>query len=238
MARGHEKTHVRNNHSEAAWQKAYQEIKHRILTMQLKPGNIVSELAVAKELQLSRTPVREAIKRLEHEGLVASENRRKRVYIVTIHEVNEIFDLKVAIEGRMARFAALRKSAEQARQLESILERMRRFAESDLDNLTHDHAMIHEWLVIDREFHHVLFAMAQNRKAEQIINNLNSQWHRLALGILAMEGRLKQNIAEHLEMGSAILAGEPDRSEELMSRHLAKLHNTITNIMEMFHFPT
>jgi len=222
---------------EPAHEKAYRELKDRILTMKLRPGDTIAEASLADELGVSRTPVRAAINRLEQEGLIQSEKRRKRVYILTIHEVQEIFDLKIAIEARVARLAAERGRDAHKREMQDILERMHQFSQNEFNRLNHDHALIQEWLVIDRSFHHLLFSMAQNRRAEQMVDNLNIQWHRLQLGILAMEGRLRQNVEEHVAIGDAVAAGEAEKAESLMIDHFEKLHHTIRSIMEVFHFP-
>ena len=87
------------NKKSKAWEKAYDRIKDMILTMKIKPGEIVSENNLSKQLGISRTPVREAIKALEQEGLIIASNRRKRVYVLTVKEIEEIFELKKAIES-------------------------------------------------------------------------------------------------------------------------------------------
>ena len=222
---------------ESAWQKAYSEIKSRILSTKLKPGDVVSEIALAKELTLSRAPVREAIRRLEQEGLVESKNRRKHVFNLSVREIDEIFELKTAIEGNIARLAVTRKSPEQTRALSSVLERMNTLSQHDTDGLTRDHPLIGEWLELDREFHHVLYEMAQNPRAEQLVGNLNSQWHRLRAGILATEGRLLQNIHEHLEVGREVISGDADKARELMVDHLERLHKTISAVAAVFQYP-
>lgn len=236
------KTSASKQHSEnsaaPAWEQAYNKIKEQILHMEIKPGEMISELNLAKELGISRTPVREAISRLEQEGLIETENRRKRAYVLRIHEIDEIFDLKKGIEGEIARVATERAEEQQKDQLCELLQAMREFGEShSFENLTQEHRLIKDWLELDEQFHALLFEMASNRRAEQIVRSLNSQWHRLELGLLAMEGRLQRNIEEHLEMGAAIIGGKSEEARVLMVNHLERLHGTIANIMRMFHFP-
>ena len=221
-----------------AWEHAYNQIKEQILHMDIKPGEMISELNLAKELGISRTPVREAISRLEQEGLIETENRRKRAYVLRIHEIDEIFDLKKGIEGEIARVATQRAGEKQKEELSRLLTAMREFGEShSFENLTQEHRLVKEWLELDEQFHSLLFEMASNRRSEQIVRSLNSQWHRLELGLLAMEGRLQRNIEEHLEMGEAIIGGKSENARVQMVDHLERLHTTIANIMRMFHFP-
>lgn len=220
-----------------AWAKAYEEIRHRILAMEMKPGEIVSENKLSQELGISRTPIREALKQLEQDGLISSSNRRKRVFVLTIHEVEDIFDLKIAIESHIARWAAERGEKSERAQLQQVVQSMKRFADIPEDT-SEVHAWIEEWLVVDEQFHALLYQMAGNKRSEQIIKNLNYQWHRLRIGLLAMEGRIQKSVKEHAAIAQVILEGEADDAERLMKEHLGNLKNMITTIMSAFHFPT
>jgi DNA-binding GntR family transcriptional regulator len=222
--------------SKEAWTKAYEEIRHRILAMEMKPGEIVSENKLSQELGISRTPIREALKQLEQDGLISSSNRRKRVFVLTIHEVEEIFDLKIAVESHIARWAAERGEQVERKQLQQIVQRMKKFADIPED-LSEVHEWIDEWLEIDNQFHALLFQMANNKRSEQIVKNLNYQWHRLRIGLLAMEGRIQKSVKEHANIARAILEGNAENAENLMKDHLGNLKKMITTIMSAFHFP-
>lgn len=219
------------------WSLAYESIKGDILSMRLKPGEATSEVSLSERLGISRTPVREALKMLEKEGLIISEGRRKRVYILTLHEIREIFDLKIALEGHIALLASSRISAEYEHPLKKIMDEMAAFSLRELPAWQTDHAIIREWLEIDDRFHALLFRMAGVRRAQEIVGDLNSQWHRLETGLLAMEGRLRRNLEEHRSIGEAILAGEGKQARDRMQEHLENLKMTIITIMETFRFP-
>jgi len=219
------------------WLVAYESIKMDILSMRLKPGSAISEVTISESLNMSRTPVREALKMLEKEGLIISEGRRKRVYILTIHEIQEIFDLKKALEGYAASCAAERRDTEGTSKLNAILGRMSTFSDKEIPDWLKDHHLIKEWLEIDEAYHAVLFNMAGNRRAQEIVRDLNNQWHRLETGILAMEGRLRRNVEEHLSIGKAIVQGDGNQARALMEAHLENLKMTIITIMENFKFP-
>ena len=75
-------------------QEAYDAIQGLILSSKIEPEQVITELGLSEQLKIGRTPVREAIKILEQEGLIVRENRRKRVYLLTIKEAQEIFDIK------------------------------------------------------------------------------------------------------------------------------------------------
>ena len=224
-----------------AWEKAYTAIRDRILNMDLKPGQLVSEVILSKELGISRTPIREAFKKLEQEGLIINQNHRKRVYILTIRELEEIFDMKCAVEGYVAYLAALRKEPSQEVRLRAVMDRMEQFpigngsaAFTEGDH----HQRIMAWLEIDEAFHDILYEMAKNRRAQEYIQNLNRQWHRLRMGINAMEGRIEKSIKEHLDLGKTILAGDAEGARVQMVHHLENLKRSIISIMSYFHYPS
>lgn len=223
--------------SKDAWLTAYEAIRQQILSMEMKPGEIVSENNLSKQLGISRTPIREALKKLELDGLIISANRRKRVFILTIHEIEEIFDLKIAIEGSIAGWAAERAEKKERDELRQIVQKMEHFADIVPDQNYEVEAWVDDWLKVDNRYHDLLFLMARNKRAEQIIKNLNDQWHRLRIGILAMEGRIQKSVKEHHAIARAILDGNASEAEQAMQEHLRNLKKMITTIMSAFHFP-
>lgn len=228
-----------DNGSKVTVAKAYEEIKHRILTMDMKPGEVISENKLSQEIGVSRTPLREALKQLEVDGLIVTSGRRKSVFVLTIHDIEEIFELKVAIESSVARLATEKGAQEDFAELQEIVRQMNRFAEIVPEDTSEAHdRWLNEWLELDRRFHDRLFAMARNRRAEQLIKNLNYQWHRLRVGLLAMEGRIQKSVKEHTNIAQAILDDKPTDAEMLMKDHLSNLKKMITTIMSAFHFPT
>lgn len=218
---------------------AYDTIREAIVNLEIPPGEYVSESSLADRIGVSRTPVRDAIKRLEEEGLVVSEKHRKRVYILRIKEIEEIFDLKVSIEGDCMYHAVQRKLPGQVDAFRQLLDEMEAFkVESDFEAIEPNHHLIYTWLDLDNRFHDLVFEMCDNMKARRIIHQLNAQWHRLRLGILAMEGRLEKSVQEHQDMGALLLADDADRAKQLMVAHLNRLRTTMVNIMRLFNYPT
>ncbi len=218
------------------WEDAYSRLRDLILSGQLKPGALISENALAKDFGMSRTPVREAIRRLEQEGLIISAgNRRKQVFILTIENIKEIFDIKKALEGGIAGWAAERHDEKDAEKLKKIVANMEKAVEQRSSSLAQ--ANEDGWLRLDEQYHELLFKMSHNFKAEEIIKNLNQQWHRLRLGILAIEGRLEKSFEEHEEIALAILDKNPDAAEKAMKEHLQNLERMLVSLMRTFNFP-
>ena len=218
-------------------EQAYQTIQNLILTMQIKPGEAVTENALSEQLGIGRTPVREALKKLEQEGLIETENRRKRVYVLTIKEVSDIFDIKVRLESAVARWAAERGSEQGKKMLKKVLKGMQEVVKKNPVSDKDEEKILNEWLDVDKQLHQILFQMADNKKVEQIISNLNKQWHRLRIGIYAMEGRMHRSYSEHQLFVEAVIDGNPDAAEEYMKSHLENLKKELIKILKLFNYP-
>jgi DNA-binding GntR family transcriptional regulator len=221
-----------------AKQKAYEAIKSLILSAELRPGQAVTETALSRSLGFSRTPVREALHGLEREGLIITKNRRKRVHMLTVSEIEEIFDLKIEIESAVAGWAARRGSNNQFRQLNNISKQMNRLARLRPGSELKEQAWLKKWLAVDRRLHALLFTMAQNKRARQIIENFNSQWHQMKLGMLALEGRIEKSAVEHERIVREVCAGRPAQAQKQMRKHLQNLRRELLKIMKLANYPS
>jgi DNA-binding GntR family transcriptional regulator len=220
-----------------AKQKAYEKIKGLILSAELRPGQAVTETALSRSLGFSRTPIREALQELEREGLIITRNRRKRVYMLTVSEIEDIFDLKIEIESAVAGWAARRGSKNQFQQLEKISNQLQRLARLRPGSERKEQAWLNKWLEADRKLHALLFTMAQNKRARQIIQNFNSQWHQMKLGMLTLEGRIEKSAVEHERIVREVCARRPTQAQKQMRIHLENLRRELVKIMKLAHYP-
>jgi DNA-binding GntR family transcriptional regulator len=224
--------------SKKAWEDAYETIEELILSAQLTPGEAVTEIALSERLGISRTPIREAMKKLEEKGLIISTNGRKRIYMLTISEMEEVFDLKICLEGQVARWATERGSEEEFDELGIIMAEMRLFVEKASGLPEHEQQELNQWLEIDKRLHTLLFQMAKTPKANNIIQNLNRQWHRLKVGVLTLEGRMQRTVTEHEKFVKAIHNRSANEAEQAMKEHLENIKRELVKLMRMFQFPT
>lgn len=220
-----------------AWEKAYDEIQDLILRMEIRPGEVLTETALSARLGISRTPIREAIKKLEQEGLIVTKDHRKRAYVLTVHDMEEIFHLKICLEGAVASWAAEKAGEDEHAAIRGVLDRMRRIAKERPANTDKEQAWLDQWLAADRRFHEIIFDVADNRRARQVIRNVNMQWHRLKLGMLTLEGRVEKSVAEHEAIGEAILSGRPATARKAMEQHLRNLKRELVKVMRLLHYP-
>jgi DNA-binding GntR family transcriptional regulator len=204
-------------------QQSYDYVRDQIINLGFKPGETITDAQIAEELNISRTPVREAFQRLEKEGLLVNEARHGwQVYKLDIEDIHEIFDLKIAVEGMLIRKAALCKDESLRKDLKDALAEMRNAVEAqDADY----------WLRTDFHLHNILLMMANNERAEKIVNNLNDQWHRLRLGFVAMQGMTGKSIKEHEQFVLSVLAQDPDGAETQMRAHLSRVRDDLIHLV-------
>jgi DNA-binding GntR family transcriptional regulator len=202
---------------------AYQFVKTRIMNRDLKPNQFLTDGQIAKELHISRTPVREALQLLEHEGLLVRQAKRGwKVHSLALKDIHEIFDVKETLESMIAGRAAECKDEAKRSKLRKLMERMKKAAA----------ARNHEaWREADLELHQTIFDMGGNDRASRVINDLNAQWYRVRIGLIAMEERVERSIREHEAIVSSILARKPDEAEDRMRTHLNNLRHELERVL-------
>jgi DNA-binding GntR family transcriptional regulator len=211
------------NPDETFQQQAYTYIKDQIVKLRFKPGEFITDTQVASQLQISRTPVREAFYRLEKEGLLIYAARRGwKVYTLSLGDIHEIFDIKEAVEGMVARQAAGCRDESLRLALREALESMHKASQADDPEA---------WLQADNRLHDVLFQMAGNVRARRIIANLNDQWHRLRVGFVALRGRTGRSADEHRLFVESILAGNGEEAELRMRTHLNEVRDELVHLL-------
>lgn len=219
------------------WENAYYSIKEKILKRQIKSGQVVTELSLAEQIGYGRTPVREALKKLEQEGLIYTTNRTKRAYLLTVKEIEEIFDIKMCIESAMVKKAIEKGSTEDFIQLDILLYEFKQISENRPKNSDNEKEWMKEWMAKDEELHSHIFKMANNKRAGQLIESLDEQWHKLRLGIVAIEGRIEKSKREHQDFVQAILDKDTKKAAEAMGDYLLNLKKTIVKLMNYFEYP-
>jgi DNA-binding GntR family transcriptional regulator len=204
-------------------EQAYQFIKTKIVNLGFKPGEFITDIQIAESLDVSRTPVREAFRMLEREGLLVYEPKHGwKVYSLTLKDIHEIFEIKINLEAFLARKAAKCTDDILRKKLEHTLNEMRKAADAeDVD----------AWVVLDQDLHKLIFIMADNQRALNYIENLNDQWNRLRVGFSARTGRITRSIIEHEKIVNAILAGDADEAEKETKDHLVLVRDELTSLL-------
>jgi len=185
-------------------------LRDAIVAGDLSPKTRLMEPELAKRLSVSRTPLREAIRQLEAEGLLTTVPRVGTfVSEVTPRDIEDTYAIRAVLEGLAARQAAENPDSAKAPALRAIL--------AELAQKTSDYRVYHE---ASGRFHDVIFAFSQNQRLQAMYHALTHQVARLRTLSLAMAQRPVVSLREHRRIASAILRGKGPEAERLMRLHI------------------
>ena len=194
-------------------------LREAIISGVLRPGERLMEIQLAEELGVSRTPVREAIRKLELEGFVIMIPRRGTyVADLSIKDINEVFEVRSALDSLANGLAAERITEEELEQMERLLVQI---------SACVDNGNMEKIVELDGQFHDILYRASRNDRLVGIINNLREQLTRFRTISMAYPGRLKKTIEEHTQLVEAIAARDVDLAQQLAVEHMANSEQTL-----------
>ncbi len=204
-------------------QKVYAELIEAIRDGRFGPGDRVRAEDVAKALNVSRTPVREALSRLQERGLLEASSSGLAVAKLERHAVLELYDMRELLEGSAARFAAQHASA-------SDLYAMRQIA-AVFAEPSNDHSRVAR---LNRAFHSAIQEAAHNRYLISMLDGMHDTLMLLPSTTFAVQGRQELAVKEHHEILNAIERRDPEAAERLARDHIRKARDTRLGMM--FHY--
>ena len=190
----------------------------------LKPGERIMEIKLAEELGVSRTPVREAIRKLELEGYVVMMPRRGTyVADMSIRDINEIFEIRTALESLSNGLAAEHITEDELEHLQRLLVIIGGYIkEGDMDKIVET----------DIEFHDLLYPAARNNRLVGIISNLRDQLTRFRTLSMSYPGRLEATLDEHRAIVEAIANGDGRSARKAAEHHMENSEKTLLKAMD------
>jgi DNA-binding GntR family transcriptional regulator len=202
-------------------ERAYRELRGRILSGELAPSTRLVEQRVAEELAVSRTPVREALKRLMSEGLVRVEaGGRVVVRDIDPREVEETYVIREVLDGLAARLAAQRVSATQLARFHTVMEVMRE------DVAAERHEAVVQGNIV---FHDLLHEASGNERLRELSRDLTDYVRRFSSQSFSSTDRVDHMLEEHQRLVDALTAHDGDRAEAVAREHVAAARQSVIN---------
>lgn len=191
-------------------ERVYQSLRAAIESGELKPGSRVMEVEVAQWLEVSRTPVREALRRLEAEGMLEVEPRTGLVVAsLSRQAMLELYVMREVLESTAARLCAQHASDLEILELDELVKREARLAAN------HEALARH-----NRLFHDAVHRGAHNRYLEKSLAAVNASMHLLGPSQMLLPERAESARIEHAELFDAIRRRDPDAAEAIARRHV------------------
>ncbi|NPV86095.1 MAG: GntR family transcriptional regulator [Anaerolineae bacterium] len=203
-------------------QQAYERIKEAILTFRLKPGQSLVENELAGQLGISKTPVRDALLRLEREGLVnRALYKGASVAELNQRKMEEIFEIRAALEGLAVYLATPLITAEETKEAQKLIDaQAAALAAGD----------VREASRVNRLFHELVICKTPNQWLKDILANLEDHLRRYRM-ISSFQGdRMDKSIKEHQLVLDAIRRGDAEGAEKAMREHLMSVLNDLVQL--------
>lgn len=199
--------------------KVFKYIKNQIINGHYKPGESLVESKMAEELGVSRTPIREAIRLLELEGLVETTPNKGAVVLgISSKDVEDIYAIRCLVEGLAARWAAVHMSSIDKKEMQKIIDLMDFYSQKgDMDELAE----------LDNRFHQIIYEASGSKILNLTLGNLHQYVQIARLESLKVPNRLDRTLAEHHAILNAFLEGSPEHAEAALSEHVRNAYLNI-----------
>jgi DNA-binding GntR family transcriptional regulator len=202
-------------------EKAYNYLRNAIVSHEFAPGSAIVEQDISDRLQISRTPIREAMKQLESDGLITSTPARGSfVSEINLQDVNEIFELRLDLELLALRTAISRITAEEVAEMESIFRKLN-------ENCSKD-----RFYESDRRLHDLITRNSGNRRLVRFIDNLNSPIERFRYVAAMKPERLKHSRKEHEAILRYIKFKDLEKAEVCLREHILNVKASVIVVCE------
>jgi DNA-binding GntR family transcriptional regulator len=193
-------------------QRVYEHLLDEILADHLLPGTELSEVALSKQLAISRGPIREAMGRLSAEGLITMRPRRRaEVRSLTTQELVDAYQVREALEVMAVRLAIPRVTEADLARLDQLIDTMAGHVA--------DRA-VREFFAANVEFHETLCELSGNPKLQEVHHRLEGEIGRFQARTLELRGSLDDSLTEHRAILAAIRLRDSDRAAELTAEHI------------------
>ena len=197
----------------------FETLREAIINGTLKPGERLMEVQLVEDKGVSRTPVREAIRKLELDGFVLMVPR-KGAYVagISTKEIADVFEVRAALESLAAGLAAERITDEELGDLQRLMVGVNISSEAgDLERVVQS----------DTDFHDLIFKASRNNRLVQIINKLREQIQRFRSTSLSYPGRIKETIEEHKKLLGAISDRDIELARNVAREHIENAENSM-----------
>lgn len=192
--------------------RVFNAIENAILSGEYKDGESLSELKISNELSVSRTPVREALMQLELEGLVRNIPNKGAVVVgVTEKDIEDIYAIRISIEGLAAKLCTQKITDEELRALEKIADLQEFYLmKNDTEQL----------LKLDGDFHKIIYDSSRSRPLRFMLTNFHNYIRHARDISVQTQGRAEKTVAEHRAILEAIRSRDAALAEKLTAEHI------------------
>lgn len=204
----------------------FEQLEREILSGKYQRGEVLSELALAKELGVSRTPVREAIRRLQQEDFLEETGRGLVIVGISREDMLDMYEIRMQIEGEAARRAARNISDEDLHELRDILDLQQFYCEKSNDGSSD------QIKNLDSRFHEVFYHSCGSKPYYTMLLSLHKRMTKFRKASLSRQTRARQSILEHAAILKALEAHDEQAAEEAALTHASSARDRMRDLVE------
>lgn len=204
--------------------KAFLILRDKILNEEYKKGDKLNEVALATALEISRTPVREALKQLELEGLVQSiPNRGVFVIGFNSRDIDDMFEIRLALEGLAIQFAIDRMDEQHLEEIKQLYSQMELYTQlKDVQTIAK----------LNLQFHNAIYQSTQSKYFAKMLNDINYYVNVTSRHSILKPQRLEGALAEHKAILDAIIEKDKSKAKKTIKRHIRQTQSFVKQYLE------
>ena len=202
----------------------FEQLEREILSGKYQRGEVLSELRLARELDVSRTPIREALLRLAQENLLVESGRGMMVLGISVEDMLDMYDIRIRLEGEAARRAASNITEEQLAEMLELTE-LQRFYINKQGNSSSEHTKN-----LDSQFHGLLYRSCGSSAYTEVLCSIHKKMTKFRKASVSKQSRALQSNDEHMEIYRALAAHDPDAAEAAVLTHIRNAVRRMQNI--------
>ena len=196
----------------------FERLENDILSGVYKRGELLTELRLCEELGVSRTPVREAMKRLEQEHIIEDCGKGMRVLSITAEDAECIYEIRSRVEGMAAAACARSISEQDLKALRDLVDLQAFYAQrGDSDRIKS----------LDSEFHEMIYRCSGSAVLFDTLSPLHKKVQKFRKAAVEQRSRAEESVAEHLAVYTAIASRDPLEAERVMNAHVASARDRL-----------
>jgi DNA-binding GntR family transcriptional regulator len=201
----------------------FEQLERDILSGKYPRGELLTELRLSEELGVSRTPIREAIRRLEQENILEEAGRGVTVVGISRQDMLDMYEIRIRIEGLAAEWAAARIGDEELNQIRETLELQRYYTEkggSHSDQIKN----------LDSQFHELVYRACGSRALTDTLLGLHKKMTKFRMASVSKQSRALQSVEEHEAILAALSAHDAEAAGEAMTAHVVNARDRMRDM--------
>lgn len=191
----------------------FEKLEESIITGVYPRGDLLTEQKLVEQLGVSRTPIREALRRLGQERLIKESGKGSVVLGITVEDLMDIMDIRQRIEGLAAGYAAQNRTEAELEELKNI---------SELQDFYYERRDVERLRQMDDAFHDAIYSISGRPVLGDTLTHLHRKTLRYRRISIEDQSRLEQSVREHKDIYEAIVAGDSEKASQLMTEHIKK----------------